>query len=766
MLDIFPDENGAHVQSRPSAYFQSNIYIIDLETNAPHTISKFGTNPQDSSLSLAETDVLEEDGYINMVRQLSMPHLKPVLQTKAGKLSNGRGICYDLSTVLHKRPGMLTERAKNRNNCRRINLSQLLPPSGLRSRFLLFSGLSPVVINGLGSAFWMNPEFFEIHLNSSKSSSLLHDYKQSSTQNTHCIKKSLASMRWFRSVTDPAFDPPIDKQQEGYFCGILSKFGLWGRLPTFEAYIYPLVNLFRRRIHILVNVDDSYEAGDHESGFISAWEERITVYCAKENDCPAVVIILLDPRPDGSQSSETEGVQHDNKSDSQTKHETAEWIEETCSITRPPRDLLNNIFDGTPLTATKIENLVPFSIPLPKETLERLEICLYNSDGLDSGMSLMKELMQIIRLDTVEFLQSVRDLLLQIQRSSIETKVSNKQLRYWRNQLRNLSVQLHTMQIELCEFEDTLKLIHSCHGGTLSTPISKSDLLRTIELVDRTSTAIQSDLQFSQYGGILGRLGIVITGISFIAPVSRIQINGVQSFFSYRTMFITALIVGAIAGMAGLIFYGSTIIHIIEERYEFIRWDEPRRLVGRGYISMRRNTRKPLRSAIELGQTVPIVVLLIVIIWPRNGFLALLYVVLFIFIMFAIGWSMVMSDATKSRGEKSKKKGKRTPAKEKVQTADISSIGSKIPETSKPKKRSGVLKMMGTGLFVFLTGHKRKRTVPYHRRMDLETLAEETTSEEDIASGEDARFASRSKNSTHGSILDRTSRNRTLVIGD
>lgn len=288
MLDVFPDENGAHVQSRPSAYFQSNIHIIDLETNSPHTISKFGTNPQDSSLSLAETDVLEEDGYINMVRQLSMPHLKPVLQTKAGKLSNGWGICYDLSTVLHKRPGMLTERAKNRNNCRRINLSQLLPPSGLRSRFLLFSGLSPVVINGLGSTFWMNPEFFEIHLKSSKSSSSLHDHKQPSTHYTHGIKRSLASMRWFRSVKDPAFDPLVDKQQEGYFCGILSKFGLRGRLPTFEANIYPLVNLFRRRIHILVNFDDSYEAGDPESGFISAWEERITVYCAKENDRPAV----------------------------------------------------------------------------------------------------------------------------------------------------------------------------------------------------------------------------------------------------------------------------------------------------------------------------------------------------------------------------------------------------------------------------------------------------------------------------------------------
>jgi len=288
MLDVFPDENEAHVQSRPSAYFQSNIYIIDLETNSPHTISKLGTNPQDSSLSLAETDVLEEDSYMNMVRQLSMPHLKPVLQTKAGKLSNGRGICYDLSTVLRKRPGMLTERAKNRNNCQRINLSQLLPPSGLRSRFLLFSGLSPVVINELGSAFWMNPEFFEIHLNSSKSSSLLHDYKQSSTQNTHCIKKSLASMRWFRLVTDPAFDPLVDKEQEDYFCDILSKFGLRGRLPTFEAYIHPVVNLFRRRIHILVDFDDSYKAGDPESGFISAWEERITVYCAKESDCPAV----------------------------------------------------------------------------------------------------------------------------------------------------------------------------------------------------------------------------------------------------------------------------------------------------------------------------------------------------------------------------------------------------------------------------------------------------------------------------------------------
>lgn len=288
MLDIFPDGNGAHVQSRPSAYFQSNIYIIDLETSSPPTISKFDTNSQDSSLSPAETNALEEDGYINMVRQLSMPHLKPVLQTKAGEPANGRGICYDLSTVLHKRPGMLTERVKNRDNCGRINLSQLLPPSGLCSRFLLFSGLSPIVINGLGSTFWMNPEFFEIHLNSSKSSSSLHDNKLPSTQNPHSIKRSLASMRWFRSVKDPAFDSLVDKRQENYFCSILSKFGPRGRLPGLDAYIYPLVNLFRRRIHILVNFDDLYESEDSGSGFLSAWEERITVYFAKENDCPAV----------------------------------------------------------------------------------------------------------------------------------------------------------------------------------------------------------------------------------------------------------------------------------------------------------------------------------------------------------------------------------------------------------------------------------------------------------------------------------------------
>lgn len=367
---------------------------------------------------------------------------------------------------------------------------------------------------------------------------------------------------------------------------------------------------------------------------------------------------------------------------------------------------MNNIFDGTPLTATKIENL-PFSIPLPKETLERLEVCLFNSDGLDSGMNLMKELMKIIRLDTAEFLQSVRNLLLQIQRSSIETKVSDKQLTYWRNQLKNLSVQLHTMRTELCEFEDILKLVHSCHGGTLSTPISKSDLRRTIELLDRTSITVQSDLQLSQYGGSLGSLGIFITSISFIASFSQIQINGAQSFFSFQTMFITALIVGAIAGIAALIFYSSTIMHIIKELYEFIRWDEPGRLVGQGYISMRRNTTKPLRSAIVLRQTVPIFVLLIVIIWPRNGFLALLYIVLFIFIIFAIGWSMTMSDATKSIREKSKKKEKRAPAMKNVQAADSSSSDSEISETSKRKKRREVLKMV-PGILHHLTGHKRK----------------------------------------------------------
>jgi len=49
--------------------------------------------------------------------------------------------------------------------------------------------------------------------------------------------------------------------------------------------------------------------------------------------------------------------------------------------------------------------------------------------------------------------------------------------------------------------------------------------------------------------------------------------------------------------------------------------------------------------------------------------------------------------------------------------------------------------------------------VPYHRRKDLETLVKEAAGEEDIASGEDARFASTSKNSTNRSILDRTSRN-------
>lgn len=400
---------------------------------------------------------------------------------------------------------------------------------------------------------------------------------------------------------------------------------------------------------------------------------------------------------------------------------------------------MNNIFDGTPLTATKIENLVPFSIPLPKETLERLEVCLYNSDALDSDINLINELMKIIRLDTAEFLQSVRNLLLQIQRNSIEAKVSDKRLRYWRNQLKNLTVQLHTMQTEFCQFEDTLELIRLCYPGTLSFPISKSDLLRTIELIDRTSIAIQSDLQFSQYEGNLGRLGIVIIGISFIIPFSRIHINGAQSIFSYRTMLITALVVGAIASIAALVFYGPTIIHIIKERYGFIGWGQARRLVEQGYISIRRNTRKPLRSAVELGQTVPTILLLIVVIWPRNGFLVILYIVLFIFVIFAIGWSIMRLDATKLTREKSKRKDKRAPAMENVQTADSSSSGSEIAEASKPKKRNGILKMMVKGLFLPLIGYKRKRAVPYYyKRRNLETRVGEATSEEDIAIGEDA----------------------------
>jgi hypothetical protein len=238
--------------------------------------------------------------YRNMVDYLSiqhMPHLKTVRCDDFRHERTGRITCYD-TLLTGGAPKLIDDLdlststlgySSQQDISSRVALFRPTRARNIRLRTILVEDLSPVLIEALGSAFRMNPEFFEEHLNRSGYKSKSYEDPHPRTWCTNAAPKDYVSVRWFRPVLQDKRKRISDKEREE-----LLKTGDNAKRTTMQNWetdsadsdsqcsLRLGTNIFRREWSLAANASMSSE---DDIKCPVAWEERATIHSSQVDGC-------------------------------------------------------------------------------------------------------------------------------------------------------------------------------------------------------------------------------------------------------------------------------------------------------------------------------------------------------------------------------------------------------------------------------------------------------------------------------------------------
>jgi hypothetical protein len=160
----------------------------------------------------------------------------------------------------------------------------------ITTRFILISDLTPTIIEGLGSTFWMNPEFFEAHLHGSGYGELYESIPPSKSWNTHGARKSFISMRWLRPVDRQKYTPINVAERSSLLKNARVEVKLDKVYGAVEERLEIPTNIFRKEVHLVSNPDITSQGPNtalETDTFPAAWEERVTLHYSKVGKSPA-----------------------------------------------------------------------------------------------------------------------------------------------------------------------------------------------------------------------------------------------------------------------------------------------------------------------------------------------------------------------------------------------------------------------------------------------------------------------------------------------
>ena len=234
----------------------------------------------------------EATTYRQSVEKLSkhLPHLKNMFGRE--RFHTVKLTCYDYrssqvaSDCLEFKLGskIMTEDAFNQ-----VLRSLKETPNGVNCRFIVAEDVSPELIELLGSAFGMNPEFFGEHLLNSGWRSGYYTDGGANSWNTRGLRKDYTSVRWYRpslesfpgasSVNDRVklLGPQSSKWTETV--SIDQGTDDFTNLGTHHRAL-PLTNILRRDWNLKAE-------SSQQSSTLGpvAWEERATVWSKSMQDC-------------------------------------------------------------------------------------------------------------------------------------------------------------------------------------------------------------------------------------------------------------------------------------------------------------------------------------------------------------------------------------------------------------------------------------------------------------------------------------------------
>ncbi|OBT80665.1 hypothetical protein VF21_00305 [Pseudogymnoascus sp. 05NY08] len=233
--------------------------------------------------------------YSDMIIRASQVfrHFHKVLDgvpTRNNNIANITSI--DFSENFRSSPTEFIVGSNDIHNIRRLGAIGNIPEN-VKQRLLIVPDLAPQIINLLGNLFGLSPEVFEEHLINSGYEGANYDNRPAHTWSTAKMKKSHASIKWYRPVYRHPVPPYSTRDREVLLDPTQ------GRLKRSEDYDRDFLvyqarsNIFRSEWEMWT--DPKITSQD---GRICGWEERATVWSQKldDRDC-YIVILILDPLP-------------------------------------------------------------------------------------------------------------------------------------------------------------------------------------------------------------------------------------------------------------------------------------------------------------------------------------------------------------------------------------------------------------------------------------------------------------------------------------
>ncbi|KAF2281398.1 uncharacterized protein EI97DRAFT_438757 [Westerdykella ornata] len=509
-----------------------------------------------------------------------MPHLVNVQGLDCREHSRGDIVCYDSLSLFSGGPPSLQDHISlqtDRDDTSLFERIHELKPyraRNVRYRYILVEDLSPRLIDHLGRTFWLNPEFFEEHLNRSGYRSDSYDDPMPSTWNTNATPKDYMSVRWFRPVHRTRIKPLSDverdillrrdKENSSSALNWISSTGDGNdhnsvRLKT---------NIFRKEWPIVSDPNQAkWETLNDASTFPAAWEERITVqvsetvgqppvYCGNSNLCG--VIILLDPLP--TLELTIESLPRTKKSEV-ARSNLVPFFQAYSRAPIGPNLGLVDVFNGLPLSEGAIamlgDNLA--STNCTREDLTAWIKSVHDVRPGDVQMELTTGLLWIIHRDCIGFLSYVHKVLEEIGLHSTDDYLLQERLAHWRNLITRLQTELPAMRLSIRNFFEFLEQFQPLDQarGFIQRTLEEIDGL--IDQNERSYAALRADMALleSKRGinqaesvGKLTELGFIFIPISCIASLFSMQVQPLSEPAPLYSFFVAAILtVGIIFGI-------------------------------------------------------------------------------------------------------------------------------------------------------------------------------------------------------------------------
>ncbi|OBT99853.2 hypothetical protein VE01_02243 [Pseudogymnoascus verrucosus] len=258
-------------------------------------IREGNTSRNSKALPTIMEPTLRHFKYSDMIIRASpvFRHFYKVLDGVPSRNNNVANITsIDFSDNFRDSPTEFIVGSNDSHNIRRLGaIGQI--PENVKQRLLIVPDLAPQIINLLGNLFGLSPEVFEEHLINSGYEGANYDDKPAHTWSTAKMKKSHASIKWYRPVQRRPVPPYSTRDREVLLDPTQ------GRLKRSEDYdrdglVYQTQsNIFRSEWEMWT--DPTITAEDDR---ICGWEERATIWSQKLDgrDC-YIVILVLDPLP-------------------------------------------------------------------------------------------------------------------------------------------------------------------------------------------------------------------------------------------------------------------------------------------------------------------------------------------------------------------------------------------------------------------------------------------------------------------------------------